>query len=455
MITERGYLVDKLDRKLCSVHPKITFGNGWGVKPLRLWLEPLKTGDPYAIPRFLGIKEYGLPDTITEQYGKPWEWDGQLSIDLKPVQIPVMEKAICSYENNTGGILNLPCGFGKTVMALYLAAKYKVRTLIVVHTTDLLNQWMERIRVFLPGIRIGVIQSKRFEIEDITIGMLQTLVKPRIGCKELETFGHLIIDETHHIPAQTFINVMWKIQPRYRLGLSATVNRVDGCFCAVEYFMGEIIENVESIRKTNPIKVKPIITQIKVPPFGRKDITDKKGNIQFVSMVKELLMCPIRLKMIVDTVADIAKDANRHIMILGVYKDYLHRMMLYFETHHPLLTVALYTGDQSTEERENAKSAQIMIGTYALAEEGLDIPSLNTIVFSTPRKMVDQSSGRIFRTDDPEIPPMIIDIVDTYSVFQFQAYKRYRRYIELGYIDRSNDTEKKEKMDVIKLFKDV
>ena len=101
----------------------------------------------------------------------------------------------------------VPCGYGKTVIGLYLASKLGVKTLVVVHKEFLVNQWKERIKQFLPYARIGKIQGSKIFVEgyDIVIGMLQSISMKEYPESTFKDFGFVIYDECHHLGAETFL----------------------------------------------------------------------------------------------------------------------------------------------------------------------------------------------------------------------------------------------------------
>jgi superfamily II DNA or RNA helicase len=119
-------------------------------------------------------------------------------------------------------------------MALAYAAHLGVRTMIIVHKEFLANQWKERINQFCPGATIGRVQQDTFDIEhDFVIGMIQTMCSRENDPKAFDTIGFVIVDEAHHIGAAAFSQTMFKLCPRYSLGLTATPDRKDGLqtFC--------------------------------------------------------------------------------------------------------------------------------------------------------------------------------------------------------------------------------
>ena len=148
-------------------------------------------------------------------------------IDLRDNQKPVVKKFIKAAKEVGGGVISVPCGFGKTVLALYLVAALKVKTIVIVHKEFLMDQWKERIEFFLPEARVGKIQGDVVKIEDkdIVIGMLQSISMKDYPDDVFSSFGFVIYDECHHLGAEVFSRSLIKVGCKYTLGLSATLAR--------------------------------------------------------------------------------------------------------------------------------------------------------------------------------------------------------------------------------------
>jgi hypothetical protein len=131
--------------------------------------------------------------------------------------------------------------------------------------------------------------------------------------------------------------------------------------------------------------------------------------------------------------AELVADKRRRILVLSERKCHLERIE---KGLPPETTVGYYIGGMKEEVREEgAKTAQVLLGTYAMASEAMNIKSLNTMVMASPRKKIEQSTGRILRTrkDEREVMPLIVDIVDSHSVYQGQWFKRKAYYRKCAY----------------------
>jgi superfamily II DNA or RNA helicase len=161
---------------------------------------------------------------------------------MRQKQIDIMKIVLNKLDENDGGLLCLGCGSGKTVMALYIASCLKVKTLVIVHKSFLLNQWKERAAEFTDA-KIGIIQQDKVDIEDkqIVIGMLQSISKDKYSSDIFKDFGLVIFDEAHHAPSQYFSKALPIIACKKTLALSATPNRADKLEKILFWYFGDIM----------------------------------------------------------------------------------------------------------------------------------------------------------------------------------------------------------------------
>tara|TARA_B110000046_G_scaffold70199_1_gene78177 strand:- start:1356 stop:1976 length:621 start_codon:yes stop_codon:yes gene_type:complete len=153
-----------------------------------------------SVPRCYGYAQWGAPETVALVEG------AHLSVPfigtLNPLQTTATHTMLERLAKPPhGGMLLLPCGYGKTVCALYIAHKLGRRTLVLVHKSFLVQQWQERVRAFLPGASVGRIQQNTVDADaDVVVGMLQSMSRRDYGAATLAQFGTVIIDEVrkHH-----------------------------------------------------------------------------------------------------------------------------------------------------------------------------------------------------------------------------------------------------------------
>ena len=363
------------------------------------------------LPRYYGIEQYG---TTKHFYPEPEIINLKFNGELRELQQTTITKTLIAFEKYQGGVISLDTGLGKTVVALKLISLMKQKTLIVVHAEFLLEQWVARIKQFLPDARIGIIRQERCEIEnvDITVGMLQTIIKRDISFKG---YGLMVVDEAHHICAKSFSNLFYKVQTRYLIGLSATPIRKDGLSKILYWFLGPQIVNIK--RETG----KPSIQFINTDNTGYVEKFNKLGKINSPTMITDLTKNINRNELIKNTILSL-KD--RKILFLSDRREHCETMFNYCKDH---ITAGLYLGGMKTDARELTTTFSVIFGTYQACGEGFDVPELDTLILATPKSDVEQAVGRILRQKNKN-EPLILDFVDSFSIFKGQHFKRKKFY---------------------------
>ena len=324
------------------------------------------------------------------------------------------------------GILSLPCGFGKTTVSLAIACKLGYRTMIVVHKEFLANQWKERIQQFCPGASIGIVQQNKKEVNcDFVIAMLQSLSLKEYSFEDFDSIGTLIVDEAHHICAKVFSQSLFKLCPKHAFGLSATPNRKDGLTKVLHWFMGPTFFSVER-KNQDQVDVFPLdftCNRYEDPPP-----CTRYGKLSLPTMITEITEIPDRNKLILQTIKELSKT-TRQILVLSdrrFHCEFLHQK---FKT-----TSGLYMGGMKESDLAESSKKKIIFATFSQAHEGLDIPSLDTVILATPKSDIVQSIGRIMReTVGKKNNPRIYDVVDQWSVFFAMYNKRLRVYRQGGF----------------------
>ena len=375
----------------------------------------------FYIPRFYGIENYGVPEENRISCGE--DIDLTFVGTLRPPQVPA---ANAYLKSPTGcGLLELHCGFGKTCIALYIISQLRKKTLIIVHKSFLMNQWRERITQFLPEAKVGIIQGETIDVEgkDIVLGMLQSISMKEYPCSLFQQFGLTVIDECHHISAEVFCRSLFKIVTKYMLGLSATMKRKDGLTRVFKMFLGEVVYKKE--RENSNVTIKAIKYENSDEEYSA-DILNFRNQIFYAKMINKLCEFNRRSEFILKVLIDILKDREgQQIMILAHNKSLLQ----YFHDaikHRNLATVGYYIGGMKEKDLKISETKQIVIATYAMAAEGLDIKTLTTLILATPKTDVTQAVGRILRKTD--VNALVIDIIDQHGIFLRQWNKRRAFY---------------------------
>jgi superfamily II DNA or RNA helicase len=366
---------------------------------------------------------------------------GKLNPSLR--QPEAIERGIAAFRDVGGGVLSLAPGQGKTVCALALASHLKVRTLIVVHKEFLANQWRDRIQHFCPGATIGRIQGDVFDADkDFVIGMIQTLCQRPFPAGAFDAFGLLIVDEAHHIGAPAFSQCMFTMCPKYTLGLTATPERKDGLTRLLYWFLGPEFFRVERTgQKSTQVKV----IHYEDPLFMRPPPVTRFDKINMAGMINEIVELEPRNRTIIDLVEEALED-SRKVLILTDRRDHC----LYFHNTIGSERSGLYIGGRKESELEEAAKKQVVVATFQLAHEGLDIPTLDTVVLATPKTDIKQAIGRIMReAGGKKNDPLIIDIVDHWSVCFAMFAKRRRVYREIGAVETGHEVAETEEKAVV------
>lgn len=380
------------------------------------------------IPRFYGIRHYGEP--VLSDLSPGLDIDVSFTQTLRDYQ----EKIINVYMSHIrlgiggggGGILEVPCGAGKTIMALNICSRLKKKTLILVHKEFLMNQWIDRIRDFLPSARVGKIQGKTFDIDnkDIVIGMIQTMYDRPYPPNTFASFGLTISDEVHRVGSEEFSKTLLKVVTPYMLGISATVDRKDGLTELLYMFIGPKIYS-ETRKDDDGVQVRAIQFD-HIDEKYREEQRDFRGNIKYSTMINQISDFEPRKMFLTRVLQDLIKEnSGKQIMVLSHKRDLLDYLETEINTFG-FATVGQYVGGMKPAALQESEGKQIVLATYAMAAEALDIKSLNTLVMVSPKTDIIQSVGRILRTRDNG--KIIVDIVDSHEVFQNQWKKRRAFY---------------------------
>ena len=335
-----------------------------------------------------------------------------------------------------GGLLKFSCGMGKTMTAIYLSHILKEKTLIVVGSTSLLDQWVERYKEN-SNAEIGIIQQNKFEIDkDICIATAQTINSRDYDADCFKEFGLVIYDEVHHFGSVTFSNVLMKTSAKYTIGLSATPVREDDMMYVVNWFIGDIIYELKKkfdyriLVKRIYFNSENILFKEKLKRYNGKMTPDS------VKMLGNLTKHNIRNNIIINII-DVLKCKGRKIFVfsdrvehLKILKEATDSIINSKNENHMYKTNYFIGKCKKMERVEASKYGDIIFATLKIAEEGIDISRLDTVIYALPikqEKRLEQSSGRILRLEKYEDLiniPLVIDISDQLSLFS--KWSNYR-----------------------------
>lgn len=379
---------------------------------------------------------------------------------LREEQQPAADEML-RYEN---GILSATTAFGKTVVASYLIAERKVNTLVLVHSSALLQQWQKALSKFLefedelpaqPKKRgrqkklshIGQLGASKNTLNTIVdIAIMQSVVKGDEVKDFVKNYGMVIVDECHHVSAFTFEKILREVNAKYVYGLTATPKRQDGHQPIITMQCGPIRYKVDALSQS----VKREFSHQVIPEFTDFRIADSSLNYQ--DICAKLCTDEARNQRIIDDVLK-AHRSGRNCIVLTERKE--HADILYAEISPKCCNVFILSGrDKAKEKREKLESIKgipngeniVIIATGKYVGEGFDEPRLDTLFLAMPiswKGTLAQYVGRLHRNYEGKTEVIVHDYADIFVPMLDKMYhKRIRGYAELGYsMNGSSQTE--------------
>ena len=380
------------------------------------------------------LKENNIALTLIDERiaGEPIE------VKFKEILRSDQKVAVTEMLAHDFGVLCAPTAFGKTVVASALIAERKVNTLILVHRTELLKQWHERLQTFL-GIGkeiLGTIGGgKSKPTGKIDIALMQSLSRKGEVNNLVENYGHIIVDECHHVGAASFDLILKKTKAKFVLGLTATPIRRDGQQPIIFMQCGSIRHIAkQSFSAHNNLVVNPISSQ---------DHIDLPKGVAIQEVFSHLTKNSKRTQAIVDEIKT-AFELNRKVLVLTERTDHLqsiHEQLRGFVNNLFLLHSKLKKKERSSLIEElnslDPNCARVLLSTGKLIGEGFDHAPLDTLVLAMPvswRGTLQQYAGRLHREHTNKKDVRIIDFVDTgHPALNRMWIKRQSGYKNMGY----------------------
>ena len=331
-----------------------------------------------------------------------------------------------------------------TSISLYIIAELKVKALIIVNKEFLMDQWKERIQQFLPDAKIGTLRQKTIDIanKDIVIAMLQSIAMCEYDYSIYKSFGITFYDEVHCVPSKIFSKALRKINTKYHFGLSATPNRSDGMTKITKLYIGPIIYKVDKNKQIkNPKNLHVFTISFDKLPENKyyKSLFNYRGKPDVVKMINNIIQCPERIALISIIIRYFIINDNRHILVLSDRIQYLRNIENKIKSDLSNILpfkIGYYIGGMKQCERKETETSNLILASYSMAKEAMDIPILDTLFMVTSKSNIEQPIGRIQRKTVYPIkrPPLVIDFIDFFSSFQSQFNKRELFYKKNQYI---------------------
>lgn len=348
------------------------------------------------------------------------------------------QTAVKELSKHDTGILHAPTAFGKTVTAIGMIAKRRVNTLILVHSRQLLDQWQERLRSLLPNTEVGVIGGgKKRPTGIIDVATYQSLINKRDNTISpiVQDYGHVIVDECHHISAPRFEMVLNEVRAKYVLGLTATPERQDGHQKIIFMAAGPIRHKVKS-SSDEKFEQEVQIHQLYDTPLLH--ITRSEERPKITDAYRWIMENEKRTQLIVSDVINSVRE-GRHPIVLTERRDHAE-MINNFLKESGIDSVVLKGAMKAIERNrvdQNLHSAQVIVATGKYVGEGFDLPRLDTLFLAMPiawKGTLAQYAGRIHRESDGKTQVTIHDYVDCgLPMLQRMFKKREKSYKTMGY----------------------
>ena len=413
---------------------------------LSVWNTPRIIGCAVNFPLHIGLprgclddvrnllKENGIRCNERDERTEGVPIDASFVGTLRPDQ----EMAVTAMSSHDTGVLSAPTAFGKTVTAAAIIAHRKVNTLILVHRTDLQKQWQERLKTFLDMEKeaMGVIGGgKKKPSGLVDIAVIQSLSREGVISDVVENYGQIIIDECHHLAADSFELILKKSQARYVLGVTATPRRKDGRHPIIFMQCGPIRHVVTQSSVTHQ--------KMEVIPRYRERPIQMMGAEAIQDIFRRLTEDEERTAQIASEILE-AYNKGRKVLVLTERTEHLQAIHAalgeidgYLFQLHGRLSRKQRTMIISEMEALAPEEPRILVATGKLVGEGFDHPPLDTLVLTMPiswRGTLQQYAGRLHRQSMGKSGVSIIDFVDTGHPALLRMWeKRQKGYRAMGY----------------------
>ena len=353
----------------------------------------------------------------------------------------IQNAAVDAMLEHEEGVLVAPPGAGKTVMACAAIVRRRTPTLILVHRKQLLDQWSDRLQNFLGLSKneIHVLGKARYPDAPVALGMFPTLARSEFPEALLAKYGHVIIDECHHVPAASFEAAMKRCTARYILGLTATPNRKDGLQKILFLQCGPIRHRIDLDHSKEQSRT------VFVREFSL-GLPAEKDRLPIHQIWEHLIQSGERNRAIASDVSSALKEQG-FCALLSDRKEHLNALESLLREKWPEESV--YRIDGSTNQKLRtailgnlrARAAEerpfVLLATASLLGEGFDMPELDTLFLTMPisfKGRLIQYAGRLHRFSEKKKSVRIYDYVEPDHPLTAQMYrKRTTAYREMGY----------------------
>jgi superfamily II DNA or RNA helicase len=269
---------------------------------------------------------------------------------------------------------------------------------------------------------------------DIVLASLQSLAMRDYDDAIFKGFGLVIIDECHHTGAEVFSRALAKVNSAVMMGLSATVKRKDGLTRVFEWHIGKPVYTIR--KRDDPDVTIRVLSFYDPDPAYSEEKTMWNGKVNFAATITAIVTYGPRNAAILEALLEAKRaEPGRRVLILSERRGHLDALRALIATHPTLGTTGYYVGGMKEAALKASESADVLLATYAMAAEGMDVPGLDTLVLASPVTAIEQPVGRILRQkpEDRRHIPLVIDVIDGFGMFVGQGKRRLAFYKKQGY----------------------
>lgn len=466
--------VEKVKKELTVTHQKRLGKEILDTKIIRLYkfldVEVQgRTKRLFMVARWSGIKKILLKIKPQLQVGYCCNIAAGASIPIEKyepgVELDSNQQAIFDYlttkvyvpekiqTGSAGAILVMDTGLGKSYLAMQIVEYLHTKTLLILPNTSMLEDWKKILATYYPQLQVGEYHTKAKRDGDFVIMTINSALSPNYRFPErgnkpipyhqyFKEFGLVVYDEIHNYPTKRNVEVFWRAGLQCVLGLTATPDeRDDGMDVIYPKHAGPLViakklpnYDVAEIKWLGEVDV----INYHGPPGYTTKISNVRGWTKTGAMHEQFLQDPYRNQLIIDKLRELRKE-GKNIFVYSERREYLTELTAMISaagltTHAPELekktATAKMVGGITSDEKNAAEKADIILMTYGYGKEGISIKKMNAILFATPRKSkLRQIIGRILRRGgDPSIVRHIIDIVDADTPLKKQFNERNKVY---------------------------
>jgi superfamily II DNA or RNA helicase len=371
---------------------------------------------------------------------------------------PTQAEAVAQITGHDEGIISAPTAFGKTAIAAWLIAARQVNTLVLVHRQQLLDQWRERLALFLglPAQSIGQIGGgKTVQTGCVDVAVIQSLYRHDEVKDFVAEYGQVIVDECHHLAAFSFEQVMKQVKAKYVLGLTATPTRQDGHHPIIYMQCGPLRFHLsaKAMTEATPFehRVMPRHTGFRMT-FGKlsTQASDAADELTIQDIYAALVQDEARNALIIADLVHALK-AGRSPLLLTNRTEHLQLFATQLSQAADSAAVTKYIfvmkGGMGKKQRQAMAEAlaavpesesRVILATGSYIGEGFDDARLDTLFLAMPiswKGTLQQYVGRLHRLHDNKRVVQVYDYVDSSVPMLARMYeRRVRGYIAIGYV---------------------